>query len=421
MNENLNNEGKIMNKVQILLIFFSILLPQNLHSQFEEPKASPELMKLIREQKFEVILPHVMRDNKVDMWIHVKRKSDYFDFEFGEKPGIYIFTDRGGGRIERAVLGGQVDRELYDILAPESYLGKFVAERNPKRIALNYTDRASSFNSISLTDRKQLSKIIGKKYSKRIVPADRLAADYLAGRGMAEVALFGRLLMISTEKIEGEFNKIVPGKTRLSDISGNVFVRDYDGNEENNTDYVVQPGDLIGILNSANMMDFSEHNGGIGYVLRKGETNLPPEVQRIWEHALITRNIFRKNIKAGLTGSEQLEILIKKLEESSYVYIDKDQYDKTADPEKTQVHIDFHAMGRIISQEEAPRISPSGWGRDLKIPLYHTFTFEYMIHMPVPEFGKGKHLYICIHDGVIVTERGVEFPAAPIQGIRIIR
>ena len=421
MNENLNNEGKIMNKVQILLIFFSILLPQNLHSQFEEPKASPELMKLIREQKFVVILPHVMRDNKVDMWIHVKRKSDYFDFEFGEKPGIYIFTDRGGGRIERAVLGGQVDRELYDILAPESYLGKFVAERNPKRIALNYTDRASSFNSISLTDRKQLSKIIGKKYSKRIVPADRLAADYLAGRGMAEVALFGRLLMISTEKIEGEFNKIVPGKTRLSDISGNVFVRDYDGNEENNTDYVVQPGDLIGILNSANMMDFSEHNGGIGYVLRKGETNLPPEVQRIWEHALITRNIFRKNITAGATGAEQLGILIEKLEEAGYVYIDKDQYDKTADPEKTQVHIDFHAMGRIISQEEAPRISPSGWGRDLKIPLYHTFTFEYMIHMPVPELGKGKHLYICIHDGVIVTERGVEFPAAPIQGIRIIR
>ena len=410
-----------MNKVQILLILLSILLPQGLHAQLEEPKASPELMKLIREQKFEVILPRVMRDNKIDMWIHVKRKSDFFDFEFGEKPGVYIFTDRGGDRIERAVLGGQVDRELYDILTPESDLKKFVAERNPKRIALNYTERASSFNIISLTDRKQLLNTLGKKYTKRIVPADRLAADYLAGRGMAEVALFGRLLMISTEIIEREFNKIVPRKTALSDISGNVFVRDYDGNEENNTDYVVQPGDLIGILNSANMMDFREHNGGIGYVLRKGETNLPSEVQRIWEHALITRNIFRRNIKAGLTGAEQIKILIEKLEESGYVYIDRDEYDKTADPEKTQVHIDFHSMGRIISQEEAPRISPSGWGRDLKIPLYHTFTFEYMIHMPVPELGKGKHLYICIHDGVIVTERGVEFPAAPIQGIKIIR
>ena len=55
-----------MNKVQILLIFFSILLPQGLHAQLEEPKASPELMKLIREQKFEVISPRLMRDNKVD-------------------------------------------------------------------------------------------------------------------------------------------------------------------------------------------------------------------------------------------------------------------------------------------------------------------------------------------------------------------
>tara|TARA_B100000029_G_scaffold155612_3_gene150955 strand:- start:1807 stop:3039 length:1233 start_codon:yes stop_codon:yes gene_type:complete len=410
-----------MNKVQILLIFLSILLPKNLHGQFEEPKASPELMKLIREQKFDVILPSVMRDNEIDMWIHVKRKPDFFDFEFGDKPGVYIFTDRGGNRIERAVLGGQVDRDLYDILAPESSLGKFVSERNPKHIALNYTERSSSFKTISLNDYKKILKTLGKKYSKRVVPSDRLTADYLAGRVMAEIALFGRLLMISTEIIEREFNKIIPGKTRLSDISGNVFVRDYNGNEENNTDYIVQPGDLIGILHDANMMDFSEHNGGIGYVLRKGETNLPPEVQRIWEHALITRNIFRKNITAGTTGAEQLKILIDKLEEAGYLYIDKDQYDKTADPEKTQVHIDFHAMGRIISQEEAPRISPTGWGKDLKIPLYHTFTFEYMIHMPVPEFGKGKHLYICIHDGVIVTERGVEFPAAPIQGIRIIR
>ena len=142
-----------MNKVQILLILLSILLPQGLHAQLEEPKASPELMKLIREQKFEVILPRVMRDNKIDMWIHVKRKSDFFDFEFGEKPGVYIFTDRGGDRIERAVLGGQVDRERYDILTPESDLKKFVAERNPKRNALNYTERASSFNIISLTDR----------------------------------------------------------------------------------------------------------------------------------------------------------------------------------------------------------------------------------------------------------------------------
>ncbi len=411
-----------MNKVKIFLTFFCMLFfVQGFNAQNQEPDADVEFINLIRLEKFRVILPQAMRDNKIDMWIHVKRGEDPLSFELGRNPGVFIFTDRGGDRIERAILGGKGDRELYDIFGPESDLTRFVSARDPKRIAVNYSEERSGFNTISPTDYTTLLKALGDKYAKRVVPADYLIADFLAGRVMSEIALFGRLSMISAEIIEKEFDKIVPGVTKLSDLNGNVFVRNPDGHEENNSDYVIQRGDLIGLLNGASMMDFSEHNGGIAYVLREGVTNLPPEVQKIWEHALITREIFRKNIKAGPTGRKTLEILIRKLEEAGYVYIDRDEYDRNADPEKTQVHIDFHALGRLISQADAPRISPSGWGRDLKIPLYHTFTFEYMIHMPVPEWGKGKHLYICLHDGAMVTERGVEFPYPPCQGIRIIR
>ena len=410
-----------MSKVRILFTLMCMLfLTQELRAQLQEPEASRELMSLIRSEKFDLILPQAMRDNEIDMWIYVMREDDPLNFELGANPGVYIFTDRGGDRIERAVLGSQGDRELYDIFGSESEIAQFVAERDPRRIAVNYSEERSGFNTISEADHTKLLEALGEKYSNNVVSADYLTADFLAGRGMAEIALLGRLCMMSAEIIEGEFEKIVPGVTALSDLSGNIFVRDLDGNEENNTDYVIQRGDLIGILNGASMMDFREHNGGIGYVLREGETELPAEVQKIWKHALITREIFRKNIKAGLTGGETLEILIDKLEEAGYVYIDEDQYDTNADPEKTQVHIDFHALGRIISQAEAPRISPSGWGRDLKIPLYHTFALEYMIHMPVPEWGRGKHLYICLHDGAVVTERGVEFPYPLDQGIRTI-
>ena len=410
-----------MSKVRILFTLMCMLfLTQELRAQLQEPEASRELMSLIRSEKFDLILPQAMRDNEIDMWIYVMREDDPLNFELGANPGVYIFTDRGGDRIERAVLGSQGDRELYDIFGSESEIAQFVAERDPRRIAVNYSEERSGFNTISEADHTKLLEALGEKYSNNVVSADYLIADFLAGRGMAEIALLGRLCMMSAEIIEGEFEKIVPGVTALSDLSGNIFVRDLDGNEENNTDYVIQRGDLIGILNGASMMDFREHNGGIGYVLREGETELPAEVQKIWKHALITREIFRKNIKAGLTGGETLEILIDKLEEAGYVYIDEDQYDTNADPEKTQVHIDFHALGRIISQAEAPRISPSGWGRDLKIPLYHTFALEYMIHMPVPEWGRGKHLYICLHDGAVVTERGVEFPYPLDQGIRTI-
>jgi len=411
-----------MSTIKIFLVFFQIsLFVLGLTAQNEEPDADAELMHLIRSEKFDLILPQAMRDNGIDMWIHVKRGEDPLNFELGRNPGVFIFSDRGGNRIERAILGGRGDRKLYDIFASENNLTQFVTERDPKRIAVNYSEERPGFNTIPPADYLKLIKALGDTYAKRVIPADHLIADFLAGRVMSEIALFGRLSMISAELIEKEFDKIVPGETKLSDLNGNVFVRDPDGGEENNTDYVIQRGDLIGLLEGANMMEFREHNGGIAYVLREGESDLPPEVQKIWEHALITREIFRKNIKAGSTGAETLEILIRKLEEAGYVYIDRDEYDRNADPEKTQVHIDFHALGRIISQEYAPRISPTGWGRDLKIPLYHTFTFEYMIHMPVPEWGKGKHLYICIHDGAMVTERGVEFPYPPLDKIRIIR
>jgi len=58
---------------------------------------------------------------------------------------------------------------------------------------------------------------------------------------------------------------------------------------------------------------------------------------------------------------------------------------------------------------------------DLRIPTNHTFTLEYMIHMPVPEWGRGKHIYLPFHDPGVVTERGVEFPYPPVHGILVVQ
>ena len=413
-----------MNKVRCLLTVLCMLfLVQGVYAQSQESDAAENVINLIRMDKFEIILPQAMRDNNVDMWIYVVREDDPLRIDLGVDDGICVLTDRGGRRIERAVLGGKGDKNVYDIFGSERDLPEFVTERDPKRIALNYSEQGSGFNTITQKDRDKVLKALGDKYAKRVVPGDFVAVDFLSGKVMSEVVLFTKLGLECEKIIEGELDKIVPGETALKDLSGNVFVRDPDGNEENNTDYVIQRGDLIGLLHSAELMYFNMHIGGIAYVLRDGETDLPLEVKKIWEHALITREIFRKNIKAGPTGRETLELLIRKLEEAGYVYIDDDEYDRNADPEKTQVHIDFHTMGRSVSYEDAPRISPLGpeWTHDLKIPLYHTFTFEYMIHMPVPEWGRGKHLYVCLHDGVVVTERGVEFPYSPLDKIRAIR
>lgn len=451
-----------MSKARIFLTFFCILfLIQGFSAQEQEEDASADLMNQIRRDKFNLFLPQVMQDNKIDMWIQVIRpwSSDPLSYEFGGEAGVFIFTDRSGDRVERAVFNGEViDPGAYDIVrgevfdldyqnyyipkdpekAPETeldyrfnYLREFVAKRNPKRIGLNYSETLSLAegsevrqltDGISHTDYLQLVKALGRKYAKRIVSAEHLILDYLSIRTKKEIEVHHTVGLKATEYLDAQFAKIVPGKTSLGELEQNVFVRDPDGNEHNNDSYVIQRGDLVGILHGAGDMlkIMDADTGGTGYVLRKGETELPPEVQRFWKDILKIREILQKNIKAGPTAKETLNTLITKLEEAGYVYIDRDEYDKNADPIKTQVHLDLHAMGKGVL---SPRISPMGpmWHWNREIEVNHTFAFEYMVHMPVPKLGKGKHLYACLHDGAIVTEHGVEFPYPPTKGIYVVR
>ena len=480
-----------MSKVRIFLIFFCLLfLVQGLYSQTKKseamagisrayysmfdarnPYATKDMLDHIRRERFDLILPRVMREKKIDMWIHVIRpwtwsgnefrrlegsgqnyrsidSTDPLRYELGSNAGVFIFTDRGGDRIERVVFEGEVeDAGAYDIVRGQSKfinqenyeimdyvaenqgkaleseldyrfmgLGEFVAKRNPKRIAVNYSEKLSLAegsetytlaltDGISYADHLQLTKTLGDKYAKRMVSAEYLILDYLTRRVMSEIVLYGGSGIQRKARI---FDKIVPGVTTLRDVRGGWFcTRDAGHSERAMRDYPLQRGDMF-------------QSGIPYYVPREGETELPPEIQKVWEDVLKVREILRKNIKMGPTAGETLELLIRKLEEAGFVYIDRDTYDINLDPKKTQVHLDMHAEGKGVL---APRISPMGpkWHWDTKIPLFHTFAVEYMVHMPVPEWGKGKHIYICIHDSAVVTERGMEYPSPPVSGIRIIK
>lgn len=483
-----------MSKVRIFLIFFCLLfLVQGLYSQTKKseamvgisrayysmfdahnPYATKDMLDHIRRERFDLILPRVMREKKIDMWIHVIRpwtwsgnefrrlegsgqnyrsigSTDPLRYEFGSNAGVFIFTDRGGDRIERVVFEGEVeDAGAYDIVRGQSKfinqenyeimdyvaenqgkaleseldyrfmgLGEFVAERNPQRIAVNYSERLSLAegsetytlaltDGISYADHLQLTKTLGDEYAKRMVSAEYLILDYLTRRVMSEIVLFGGS---GIERKARKFDKIVPGVTTLRDVRGGWFcTRDAGHDERAMRDYPLQRGDM-----------FQSGWGPTPYYLpREGETDLPPVIKKIWEEVLKVRGILRENIEVGPTAGETLELLIRKLEEAEFVYIDRDTFDINLDPKKTQVHLDMHAMGKGVL---APRISPMGpkWHWDTKIPLFHTFAVEYMVHMPVPEWGKGKHIYICIHDSAVVTGRGMEYSSPPVNEIRIIK
>jgi len=484
VSQQLKKGVKIMKRIRILLTFCCILfLVSGFSAQAKEKGDLDELLNQIRREKFDVILPQVMRENNIDMWIHVFREEspDPLSSQLGSEYGVFIFTDRGGDRIERAVFGHSSDLiqecGAYDIIAqpevkipltafpdyrmplgafyrkggtewpggPNTELnfrfkgvGKFVAERDPKRIGVNYLEKLGSpvlyeiprlrSDGLSHTDYNLLVKAIGDKYAARIVSAEYLITDFLSRPVKSEIILYKKIREKIADSFERQFKSIVPGKTRFGDLEGSRSVVDKDGNR-GRRDYVLQRGDLVclaGGNQSGGHVDrewefgnFYEISFEYAYILREGETELPPKIERAWADVMKVRKILEDNIKVGRTAGETFELLKQKVEEAGYIYVNRQIFEKDKDPEKTQVPLDMHAGAGIY----APRIGPLGpdWQREMKLPLNHHFYFEYWVYVPMPEWGEGNYLSIQLHDGAIVSERGVEYFYPPPQKIRLIK
>ena len=94
-------------------------------------------------------------------------------------------------------------------------IGEFVAERDLKRIGVNYLDKLGPrvrhevprlrSEGIWHTDYNLLVKAIGDKYAKRIISAEYLIIEYLSRRVESELELF---------------KKIVPDVTKFGDLEG---------------------------------------------------------------------------------------------------------------------------------------------------------------------------------------------------------
>ena len=124
----------------VLVLPFRIQGQETVNPGTVLPDDSVALENKVRNSKFNTVLPQVMRDNEIDMWIHVMRPwtPDPLNFEFGSDMGIFIFTDRGEDRIERAIFAGHVsDRNAYNIISrPRVQLPTFVMGSSPNSLAV---------------------------------------------------------------------------------------------------------------------------------------------------------------------------------------------------------------------------------------------------------------------------------------------
>ncbi|MBT8395406.1 MAG: hypothetical protein HKO65_20520 [Gemmatimonadetes bacterium] len=436
----------------------------------------------IRREKFDLVIPEVMRKHGVDMWIHVMRESIPDPFgaeELGSTSGVFVFTDRGGDRIERAVLGrrwgdshagetwrvtwetGLVEEsEAFDIVqdpvlvkqpagGPETEydyrfegLGRFVEERDPERVAVNFKQNLGPYptttrvlDGLSHTDYLLLTEEIGEEYSKRIVSSEYLMIEYIATPVPAEVDLLKKIREDEVARVQRAFGEIVPGVTRNRDVGLTVFRRrgtgiSQRGRTPGHADVVIQGGDVVA----------SPSQGMFAYVLREREDEPPEEIQEIWGQYLKVDGILAETIRVGLTPHEIKARYEARFEEEGILLRDDQLHlftprnDFSAfiagfDPGKTHLNIDCHAMGKGARERKfenyfGPRIGSNGpeWMWDIPLPAHHHFVLEYFIYMPWPsEEYEDQYLFWWNHEQALATEAGVEYLSTPQKDLYLIR
>jgi len=368
-----------------------------------------ERLDLICREKFDISLPKAMRENQVDMWIHVVKlgNPDPLALDLGVgvsvrcpqpssgSTGYFVFTDRGGDRIERALLGGFARQgDVYDIVGPEEDLGPFVAERDPKRIAVNMSGWLAVADGLSHTCYLRLVEALGEKYAERLVSAEQVITDFRDRRVISEIVEYGQLGEATRRLIERALSNevITPGVTTREDVGWWVKEQLLARGIEDSFHRFFMPSIIY-----SESERFKGYPGPSPHIFQRGDLfqldfgfsymNLGTDMKRaVWDEALKIR---------GLHSDER---------------------------EKTQVSIDCHCVGNTGNSQIEPGPAISGFrpGRGhLTIKPNHLFAFELFANSPIPEWG-GYRARFGLEDDAIVTQDGVQFPYPPNSRILLI-
>jgi Xaa-Pro aminopeptidase len=389
----------------------------------------------IRQDKFDLIMPEVMRENNIDMWIIMCREGNFDPLyqELGEgyvgHTGYYIFTDTGKPRIERAVLGisGYLLEEgkTYDYFGSEAELKEFVAKRDPKRIGLNISKDIGSADGLSYSGRIELAEILGKKYEARFVSAEKLVSDFRSRHVASEIAAFTEAGNLSYQLAERALSNevITPGVTTLEDVAWwmneqlfkhnlkssfgmpSVYITGPKGIEATSNSRIIQRGDILMLDWGVGLMNFYTDMKRMAYVLKENETEVPKSIQHAFDQAVHVRDIVKRTIKPHITAQQNEDNIYKALQEAGYMKI---EFNKPSAGEKTDVVIGCHSVGDW-GHGSGPSIA---FFNPVQLTYVvkptNLFSIELFAHTPMQEWG-GSKLRIPLEYDAVVTERGVEW------------
>lgn len=393
------------------------------------------------QERLEVNLPAVMREQGVDMWVVPMR-------EYNEDPvfralvsatsfaarrrTIYVFFDRGEELgVERLALGGGSMGGLYEAYrAPQStslegvqaelwgsqqwsLLADVIRERDPQVIAVNAHAEHNFADGLTAAEWEQMREAIGEKYVARVVRNPRVAIDYLALRVPSMTPVYRKMQTYVHQIIATAFSNavITPGVTTTDEVAWWMRQRVHDlgfgtwfqpsvsvqrrgvSSSEMPANPVIERGDLLHTDFGIYVMRMATDTQHMGYVLREGEFSAPEGLQIALANANRFQDILLEEMVPGRTGNE---VLYETLEAMKAAGLDGTMYTHP-------IGDHGHGAGPLIGMWDYQEGVP-GRG-DVPVLANMWFSTELQVTTAIPEWD-GQRVRMMLEEEAEVTVTG---------------
>lgn len=302
------------------------------------------------KERLEIILPQVMEDADVDMWI-VASKEYHEDPTFKAMVPAEYLTAR---RITMFAFSKEADGiHRYSLSMPDKSVAKFyeskwqfgkeeqmvalkrlIEEKDPKRIALNMSKEFAVCDGFSIGLYQMFKESLGEDIMNKMVNDDLLAMKFMEIRTPTELKLMPEVMSVAHDIMERMYTTdvIKPGITTTNDLEWfmkeevnklgltywfepTMDLQRKNGDESRYDSCVIQKGDLLHCDFGIYYMNMCTDTQRLGYVANDDEDTMPQYLLDGMKVGNRFQDIVRENMIVGRTGNEVFEAAMKQAKE----------------------------------------------------------------------------------------------------------
>lgn len=390
------------------------------------------------EKRVKEVLPALMREYGVDMWILTMREyaEDPVFFSMvapttfaARRRSIYVFYDRGPAEgLEALALGGGSQGGLYqayrstrptsrgesgELVGDEQWrlLRELVEDRDPSNIVVNIDETHAFSDGLHAGEREALERALGPTYAGRLEREPRLAVNFIGHRIPEMLPRFRKMMETVHALISQAFSNsvITPGVTTTQDVVWWLRQSAQDlgytvwfqpsvsvsraGDVPREGPVVIQRGDLlhtdVGIV-AQNLHTDTQHHG---YVLRDGEREPPEGLKQCLRNSNRLQDIVVGKMEPGLAGNEILADALAQMRSEGI----------TGTVYGHPVGDHGHGSGPLIGRWDAQEGVPVRGELLLRPSTWHAIELQAIT--PIPEWGD-KPVSCRQEEDVYIDEQG---------------